>query len=264
MSIHYHEYPPGGGLGDAVRCYWTIRADRSARESVVANRVLPDNCIDVIFDFAPATRHPALLVGPMLSAEVFLHGSDVDLLGVRFRPGAATEFLDIKASDLTPRHLEAAMVWRDAASLTERLREAQMADRRAVLDLELGRRRRTTREAGLARLATVTIERARGMMTVSALTRALGVGERRLERSFETAVGIGPKQVLRVERFRGAAWLIARHRDGSLSRIAATCGYADQAHLTREFAAFAGVTPTAFRTERHGVGFLQDGSGQPP
>ena len=263
MAIRYREHAPGGGLADAVRCYWTIRDDGEAREAAVQNRVLPDNCIDIIFDLAPASVLPALLVGPMVHAEVFRHDRDVSLLGVRFRPGAATEFFDLQAADLAQQDLEATTVWREVRGVAEQLVEAPAAERFSLLDRELLRRRRgATREAALARTATSAIERARGLMTVSALRSLLGVNERRLERSFEAAVGIRPKQLLRVERFRGAA-LLVRTADASLSRIAATCGYADQAHLTREFGAFAGVTPTVFRAERRDVGFLQD-AGRPP
>ena len=41
-----------------------------------------------------------------------------------------------------------------------------------------------------------------------------------------------------------------------LSDIAAMCGYADQAHLTREWQAMSGYTPTQWRREE--VPFVQD------
>jgi AraC-like DNA-binding protein len=265
MSIQYREHAPGSGLADVIRCYWTIRSNSDVPEAGVTNRVLPDNCIDVIFDLEPGSALPAFLVGPMLSAAVFHHGRAVNLLGVRFRPGAATEFFDFKACDLTERDVEATAVWHEARAFAERLAESSPTEQLQLLDRELLRRRqRTTREATLARAAAGTIEQVRGVLTVSALTSALGVTERRLERSFDIAVGIRPKQVLRVERFRGAAAILAHRADASLSRIAASCGYADQAHLTREFGAFARVTPTGFRAERRDVGFLQDGRRLPP
>jgi AraC-like DNA-binding protein len=44
----------------------------------------------------------------------------------------------------------------------------------------------------------------------------------------------------------------------SLSELAATCGYYDQAHLDRDFRDFAQTTPTAYVAER--VTFVQDDS----
>jgi AraC-like DNA-binding protein len=41
-----------------------------------------------------------------------------------------------------------------------------------------------------------------------------------------------------------------------LADIAADAGYFDQAHLTREFAAFAGCSPSHWMVEE--IGFIQD------
>ena len=38
-------------------------------------------------------------------------------------------------------------------------------------------------------------------------------------------------------------------REVPLARVAATCGFADQAHMTREFRTLAGTTPSARRDE---------------
>lgn len=265
MGIAYTEHAPGAGLADAVRRYWMIRSTGHADAAeAIPNRVLPDNCIDVIFDLRPVGAEAAIVVGPMLSAELFMVRGDVDMLGVRFAPGAATEFLDIKASDLTPSHVTAGDVWPDAASLTDRLQSSPVADRpRALADILL-ERRRPRRDAALARSAAAAAERSRGVLSVSALADALGVNERRLQRTFDGSVGIGPKQVLRVQRFRAAAAMLTARpaspwtERASIASIAAACGYADQAHLTREFTELAGIPPAAFRAERRLVGFVQD------
>jgi transcriptional regulator GlxA family with amidase domain len=182
----------------------------------------------------------------------------LDLLGVRFRPGAATDFLDLEAHEVTATQIAADTAWRDAGSLVERLQAAPQPLRRGILDEELQSRRRSRRETALARIATAAMERAAGEMTVRSLSLAMGVTERTLQRVFERAVGTGPKQVQRVRRFRAAAAMLSAGQPMPLSRMAYTCGYSDQAHLTRDFVELAGVTPTVFRSEKRLVGFIQD------
>jgi AraC-like DNA-binding protein len=49
-----------------------------------------------------------------------------------------------------------------------------------------------------------------------------------------------------VFRFEGAANLLMGPRCPSLADTAASCGFFDQAHLTREWQALAGMTPTVW------------------
>ena len=84
---------------------------------------------------------------------------------------------------------------------------------------------------------------------VSSVAVDLGVSERHLRRVFRDAVGMSPKQFVRLARFRRA--LRAARQDSRLNwaSIAAATGYYDQAHLIEEFRAIAGVTPRALLSE---------------
>ena len=57
---------------------------------------------------------------------------------------------------------------------------------------------------------------------------------------------MAPKLFARVARFDHAVALLRRDRVASLAELAGACGYADQAHLTRDFCEFAGSPPAAF------------------
>ena len=59
-----------------------------------------------------------------------------------------------------------------------------------------------------------------------------------------------PKVVGRVLRFDRARRLLGRPARPGLAAVAATCGYYDQAHLTREFRELAGMSPTAWLAEQ--------------
>ena len=83
-----------------------------------------------------------------------------------------------------------------------------------------------------------------GLMPVGRLADEVGWSRRHLGQRFTSTFGLTPKVMSRVLRFERAKGLIQAPTRPSLSGVAAACGYADQAHLTREWSAFAGSSPT--------------------
>lgn len=93
----------------------------------------------------------------------------------------------------------------------------------------------------------------RGRGTVRDLARHVLLSERQLRQRFGAEYGVGPKEAARLIRFNQATWRLAasvRHgRSLDLAGVAADSGFADQAHLTREFSGFLGVSPTRWVAE---------------
>lgn len=85
-----------------------------------------------------------------------------------------------------------------------------------------------------------------GTIEVSALAAEVGWSRRHLGERFRAELGLPPKVAARVIRFERARRLLARPLRPGLAEVAATCGYFDQAHLTREWRELAGCTPTAW------------------
>ena len=94
--------------------------------------------------------------------------------------------------------------------------------------------------------AWTRLMRCGGNLQIAALASDLGVSRRRLSERFGAEYGLSPKQAARVFRFERAAALIDGARPGSLARVAADCGYFDQAHLDQEWRALTGLTPTSW------------------
>mgnify|MGYP005868667299 CR=1 FL=1 len=80
--------------------------------------------------------------------------------------------------------------------------------------------------------------------------RRLDWSRKHLASRFHEEVGLPPKTIARIARFNRAQAMAASGMGDGWADIAAACGYADQAHLTREFVALAGTTPGAW----HGAG----------
>lgn len=84
------------------------------------------------------------------------------------------------------------------------------------------------------------------LAAVRELARKAGVHEVSVSRAFRRHYGCTISEYRRRERVRRAASSIEARAD-HLSRIAHTTGYADHAHLCREFRRTTGMTPSAFR-----------------
>ncbi len=86
---------------------------------------------------------------------------------------------------------------------------------------------------------------AAGVTRVDALAAEIGWSRQRLHQRMRETLGLGPKPIARMLRFHRACTLARRGGTG-WAHIAAEAGFADQAHLVRDFGQFAGETPTAW------------------
>ena len=97
------------------------------------------------------------------------------------------------------------------------------------------------------------LARLTGGRSVSEVAQEVGYSRRRLTTLVRAETGLGSKEYQRVARFEASRALMG-HRP--LAEIAVECGYADQAHLTREWTELAGCPPTTWLREE--FPFLQD------
>lgn len=86
----------------------------------------------------------------------------------------------------------------------------------------------------------------RSLLRVEDVSAVVDLDERTLQRSFRKYVGVSPKWVLRRYRLHEAAEQLKARRAPALADLAASLGYADQAHFTRDFTRVVGQTPRAF------------------
>jgi AraC-like DNA-binding protein len=85
-----------------------------------------------------------------------------------------------------------------------------------------------------------------GIERIGAIAAKLGWSRKHLAAKFHDEIGLTPKTVARMARFN-LALVRARRGGGGWAELAHDCGYADQAHLVRDFKAFAGASPTAWQ-----------------
>jgi len=221
----------------------------------VVNRVLPDGCMDIIWDAGDSSRSPApMVVGAMRSAIVVRVAGHVDVVGIRFRPAAAARLLGVPATALTDATADLGAFWKG----THELQDADIDSRiRSIEELLVSRAAREQAPDPLIEALVHRIESTHGRVSISELESLSSVSPRTLTRRFAAAVGLTPKLACRVARMQAAAAMMARDPAASLSRVALTAGYYDQAHFTRDFGELASITPAGYAREC-ADGFLQD------
>jgi AraC-like DNA-binding protein len=106
------------------------------------------------------------------------------------------------------------------------------------------------------------LDTSRGSARVEPLMDETGWSRRHVTDAFRRQMGLPPKTYARLVRFRHATSLLAESDAGrTVADLAMEAGYYDQSHLTREFAALAGVTPGSYAAHADigpEVRFVQD------
>ena len=201
---------------------------RTASAGEVA-RILPDACMDLIWDGARL-----VVAGPDTRARDYVADAETRLTALRFSAGLGPALLGVPADALRDTSPALDEVWAPApaAELAERV----ATDPAGALEAWLVRR---LPHCDVDPLGVPLVRMARSGATAAAMAHAAGLGPRQLHRRCSALFGYGPRHLLRVVRMERALTLA---RGGvPLARVAHDCGYADQAHLTREVRDLAGT-----------------------
>jgi AraC-like DNA-binding protein len=238
----------------------------------VTERVLPDGGVHLLFNLgdppaAPGTKAAACeALGARVEPVIIHMAGWVEQVTVTLRPGGMAALLGVPAAELAGGEVPLDALWGSRADqAAERLAAvppgpARAAVLHAVLREALAPR--ASRADPAAAAAVRLIEATRGRIRVRELAAAIGVGERRLGQIFDRGVGLSPKAMCRLARFRATVSLLRADPRRPWTDLAYDCGYYDQSHLVHEFQALAGLAPGDFR-ERE-CGFFQDASAGVP
>lgn len=230
----YREFLPPRPLSDRLLCLWTQHID--SRGGDYHQPVLPDGCVDIVWigNAAP------IVAGPATRRVIVELPAGTNVVGARFRPGWAGGSLGVPADRLLDQDVPLVDVWNRGAGpfadLMNRYRStpARLAGVSAALAVRLV----DSREADPAIRTAVPWLVRHPAGHVGELARLLGLSRRQFQRRFHAAVGYGPKVFQRIMRFQRLLAVASACRDPA--DLAATVGYADQAHMCREVRAFAG------------------------
>lgn len=234
----YRESRPPPALAAHFQCAWTNAMPRQESGSAA---IVPDGCVDIIW-----IDGELAVAGPDVTTAVSPLASGGTVVGLRFRPGAASRWLGLPMSEIVGTRVSLDTFWGasageigarmgHASNPAERMRMMQAAFSALAADLEP-----PSAEFGFVFNALGTESGGRGMAII--LDR-LDVSPRTLRRRCQEAFGYGPKTLDRILRFQRFLRLARQPEATSLADLAFAAGYADQPHLTREVRRLSGFSP---------------------
>ncbi|WP_190086512.1 AraC family transcriptional regulator [Streptomyces longisporoflavus] len=205
-------------------------------------------------DGSPATPFSSVAGGLMCRSVAIHHDGRQQGVQVALTPLGARAIYGMPAAELAHRLVPLdELLGALAVELVDRLRSATTwAARFTALDELLLRAvgrggHRMPRQPPEVTEAWRRLVTARGCVQVGALAAELGWSRRYLTERFRGEMGLAPKTFARVLRFERAHELAAAQDPLPWGDVATVSGYADQAHLVRDWREFTGRSPTAWR-----------------
>lgn len=257
MSSSFLSHRPGPPLGWFVDTLWT--SERSvalphAREwnlpTGSADLIVPLNQdalrrFDGVADAGGRWLAGGLLQGTQQGPTLRDTSTPLAVVGAHFRPGGLAGFFRAPADEFTDGCLPLDGLW---PGFADRLRErlagagglAAPARRLQLLEVALcARLQRYTPADTMVQWALGQL--ASGQVPIGAVQRASECSPALFIARYRAVCGLAPKRHAALMRFN--ALLGQAPRRHGWAEAAADAGYADQAHLVREFRRFAGITP---------------------
>ncbi|HSO34911.1 MAG TPA: helix-turn-helix transcriptional regulator [Labilithrix sp.] len=238
---------PGPALATYVHHFWSVRW--ALRAPFVAD-TLPHPSAQITL--VSAARRPRAAVTGVHRGRVAgrLEGEGWKF-GITFRPAMFQPLLGASMTTITDRVVPLDEVLGPNAKIaawTRAIAEArELEEKIAIAEAFLGPRLGPLPPT-VVRLRDLVERMAgdRSILRVEDVCQASLLDVRALQRAFRTYVGVSPKWVIQRYRLHEAAAQLSRPQPPELAALAASLGYADQAHFTRDFKRMVGETPRSF------------------
>jgi len=257
----YLTLPPSAPLAGVIEKLW-IREGPPPRHAF--DRVLPAGREELIINLSDGelrcyhddgkpngrTAGP-IFIGMHRGSYVIDTRQQSAIMGVHFKPGGAWRLLGIPAHELSNARIDfQLLIGEDAPRLMDRLmRTASPMEKLRLVDAVLCQRRLRTIHPAVA-WAADQMTRYPATTRIALLAEEAGLSERRLGELFSCQIGINPKGFARLRRFQSVLSRIHTSTHPDWCEVALKTGYADQAHLIRDFRQFSGFSPTGYHAQR--------------
>lgn len=231
--IVYDEIASKNIASGYIDTYWFFE---NAEATSGEYTILPDCCMDIIFDFS--TRS-IFVCGVMTTARTVQINPRQKMFGIRFAPGILPAMVGIPAVRLQDAIVRLEDIDRELARALSGMFSID-GDKNNFADFcnsTFKNKLLAINQRVMLDLGELPIN-----YSVKGLSRYLKTSVRQTERIFATYIGITPKRFLQIQRFLNVHQILQQSQS-SLADISAAGGYFDQAHMHKEYQLLANNRP---------------------
>ncbi len=247
MNYQYKEYLPSKPLQSYVACYWTVQF--KAENSNKLHRILPDGCVDIIFDLkTPSINKSAFISELMTKYQVLDLSQNCSLFGIRFFLNTAAHFFRYPISEFKGQEVFLDDVWgneakfwvEDILSSTKMSEIIEKVEAKLMKFLSLN----GLKTDSLLRTGLQYMVDHQGLMSIHSLSEILNYSERHISRTFKKEVGVSPKELMDIIRFQFLLKELYSSPQPHFTDVALRYGYYDQSHFIKSFKQMYGMAPS--------------------
>jgi AraC-like DNA-binding protein len=228
-------------------------------EAATHNLILPDTSLVLAIRYKGSVSqtidnlHQSLplstLSGLRNSPRHIKYSTDSANLLIRFEPGGAAAFFTEPLQEFFQESVPAADLkgYSNLPSIAAQLAEMTSNTQRAAFIQQFLRSKvKTPASDRLLDSAIASIQHAKGAISIGSLAKQLYISQDAFEKRFRKTVGMTAKQFSSLVRLRHIIDGYTPENTHTLTHLAHSAGYFDQAHFTHDFERFTGQPPRQF------------------
>ena len=247
----YRKINPSINLSPFVDHFWIL--DILKKDLPFAHTVLPYAWFELFFNLEDSSCGEGKYIGQLSKSLTICYQKPYRAVGVSLKPSAGNALFAVPANELVDQYIN----WSDLdanSNLHEKLVEAKTAE--AIIFLLENYICEKLKNYQLDQMTTSLSQRITNQSSHRinpSLFSSIGLTRRRVEQRFLESIGVPMGLFLRKSRFDDSVDCLIGGKPKNLTQLGLDLGYYDQAHFSREFKEFAGISPKQYQRRVKGM-----------